>query len=355
VDIVVNSQTLAQELRLVNQAVATKPTLPILARVLINATDDHLSFYATDLEIGFSTTCRARVTDPGRITVPAKHLLDIIEQLPNADVQIVTDRAHVHVRSGAFRSRLQTMTPGDFPVASAVEGEPITLPTVPLQTIIRQVKVAISDNSKYTVNGALLSLTEQVAALVATDGKRLSLATLPYHGRPESVVLPIKTLDALLTMFSEPSVEFSRSERHLFFTAGSRLLTSRTLEREFPKYERIIPRDSDKTATVDRSVLAAALRRVGLTSEQNQATYLEFSEGVLDLSSSSAELGDAVERVPLRYIGESLKVCCNWRFILDFLEVAEGQSVTLSLKDAVSPLLLTDGDNHIAVVMLMRV
>ena len=348
--VVINSQLLAQELRLLNTIAPVKPALPILTNTLITA-NDALTFAATDLEIGFLTTCRAQIVEPGTITLPVKRLLDIIEQT-TGDVQISSEKHHVFIQSGAFKSRLQALQPEDFPTLPTVTGDITTLHTATLQAMIGRVRYAVAEGGKYTVNGALLKLTEQGGALVATDGKRLALTTGLRAGAT-SVIVPAKALDAL-AIFSEPEVAFSQSDRHLFFQAGNRLLISRTLEAQFPAYERILPRDNDKVAVVERAALSAALRRVGLLSEDNKACYLSFSAEGIDLTSSSAEAGDAAERVAAQYEGDPLRVCCSWRYLLDFLEAASGQTVTVSLKDVNSAILLTDGDNYIAVVMAMR-
>lgn len=353
-NITVNSTALAQELRLINHVVSSKPALPILMNVLVRAADA-LQFYATDMEIGFSTSCQAMISEPGEITLPAKKLLDLVEQLPNADVQIVTDKTHVRVLCGAFKSRLQTLNAADYPIVPQIEGQTSTLPTTVLQHMIARVRYAISDRTKYMVNGALLTLTDTVMALVATDGKRLSLVTAAQQNAVASTaIIPTKTLDAITALFSSEQIEFSQSTRHLFFTSGDRVLISRMLDGVFPAYQRIIPRDTDKRATIDRAGLAAALRRVGLIADANQAVYFAFESGGLNITASSAETGDAYEHLAINYDGPALKVCINWEYVLDFLNASTGASVTCDFKEVTTPLLLSDGDSFVNVVMLMR-
>lgn len=362
-NLTVNSQLLAQELRLVNHVLPNKPALPVLANVLLYADADHseLNLYGTDLEVGFSTSCQASVGVSGRVTLPGKKLLELVEQFTDADVTITLDKNHVRVSSGTFKSRLQTFRADDFPQMPSSEGVQTTLGGIAFQSLISHVRYAISERTaKYVIDGALLTLTDSVAgvaALVATDGKRLSLMTMPKGDGPAmSAVLPSKALDALRLQFSgNEDIQFSESHQHLFFTAGDRQLFTRRLEATFPKYDRIIPREHDKKVTINRVALAAALQRVGLVSDTNQATHLYFEPGSLLMQSSSAELGDASEHLPIDYEGTPVKVCLNWTFLRDFLNAAVGQSVVVEFKDSNSPLLLTDGSNFINVVMLMRV
>lgn len=346
-----NTQDLAQELRLLNKVVPSKAMIPVLSHVLLTATDT-LRLSATDLEVALVTSCDATIVEPGTITLPAKKLLEIIEQLPNAEVTITQDR----ISCGTFKSRLQTLDATEFPPLPEAEGSIATLSGASLRRLIDSTSYAVPEtNQKYLLNGALLILTDNVMAMAATDSKRLSHASAPHSGGIlESVTIPTKTLD-ILTSFTSGEIEFSYSERHLFFVARNRLLISRMLEGKFPAYERVIPRDSDKEIIVSRSALTAALKRVCLVSEVNQAVYLTFDAGNMTLASSSAEVGDADEQLAVEYAGAPLKVCVQGRHVLDFLQAASEQTVTIKAKDDRSPLLLEDGENFLNVVLAMRV
>jgi DNA polymerase-3 subunit beta len=270
-------------------------------------------------------------------------------------VILASDKQHVTVKCGGFKSRLQAMPVDDFPRPEPVEGLSSTIDGAALRQLIARTRYAINATaSKHIMQGALLTLAGPTAAMVATDGHRLALATMSRTGADVRVIIPMKTLDVLSGSADIGQLEFTIGEQRLFFQSGERLLVSRTIDSQFPAYERIIPRDSNKKAVIERATLSAAIKRVGLVSEQNQAAYFDFAEGSVDISAASAEVGSADERVPIGYTGEPLKVCCSWRYLLDFLDAASGQIVTLELKDDKRPILLTDGDDHIAVIMLMR-
>jgi DNA polymerase-3 subunit beta len=343
-NITCNATALAAELRLLTKIAPTKPSIPILSHVLLRA-EDQLYLSATDLEVALSTSCSATIHEAGDVALPAHTLLSILEQLPDGDVNI----ANGQITSGGFRSKISALPTVDFPPLPAAEGEATPLPA--LQRLIERVSYAISEKAqKYVMDGALLSLTGNVIAMVATDAKRLSIATASRMPGPDyEVILPSKTLDMLAAQTGE--VAFSRSDRHLFFQYGKRLLISRMLDGKFPNYQRIIPKSNDQTVTVDRAGLAAVLRRVGLVAE---SVYLTFSTNELALTSRSAEIGDADETIAVRYNGPTIKLCVNWKFVLDFLERAVEPSVTIAIKDSKSPLLMTDGADFINVVMVMQ-
>jgi DNA polymerase-3 subunit beta len=349
-NIIVNSQVLAVELRLLNRVVPTKPSIAILGHALLTA-DDQLRSYATDLEVSISTACQANVVEPGRVALPVARFLALVEQFPDADVSITANGQQVVVKCSGFTSKLQSMPVNDFPTQPTVEGEPGTIDAAALKQLITRTRYAVDATaSKFILKGALLKFVGGGAAMVATDGKRLSMATAGWQGPDASIIIPAKALDLLASL---PDGEVALTVgRQLHVTQGTMTMASRTIDGEFPKYERIIPRDNDKAFTVDRAALTSALKRVILVSEDNLATYLSIAPGTMELSSRSAEVGSADEAVAIGYEGVPLKVCVNGGYVLDFLDAAG--DVTISLKDERSAMLLTDGDDHVGVIMLMR-
>jgi len=353
-NVVVNSQHLAAELRLLNKIVPSKPVIPILSHVLFTA-DEELTLYATDLECGLSTQCQARIDQPGSLALPIAKLLAMVEQFSDADVTISLEHKQVMIRCGTFKSRLQSQAVQDFPIQHAIEGETYTLDAMSFNGLINKVRHATSAVAKqHILQGALLKLTESGAAMVATDGTRMVLATTAYAGPELQVVIPTKTMDLLDGHLGAGTVEATIGPRHLFFSLNNRLLTSRTLEGKYPAYERMVPRDNANKVQFERVMLTAALRRVILAAEENSAVYFNFTEGNLELYSASVGVGSADETLPVHYEGPPLKVCMNGKYVLDFLEIATGQTVVLLLKDAMTAALFQDGTNCLSVIMLMR-
>lgn len=351
-----NSQRLAAELRLLNKIVPTKPAIQILSHVLLEADGGGFSLYATDLELGLLTTCPARVHEPGRAALPVAKLLALVEQFPDSDVSIAVLGQFIVIQCGAFKSKLQTSDADDFPDRAVPDGLTNTLDADALRQLIASTRYAVASTSnKYVLRGALLTLSGPVAAMVATDSKRLVLATRPRVGDDAKAIIPSKTLDALTNQGNVGDIEFTVGAKHLFFRANGRLLISRMVEGEFPKYERVIPQSNDKVITVDKDTLAAALRRVSVVaSEENNPVFFQISPGNVELSASAVDVGSADEKIAVEYEGPPLKVCANGNYLLDFLSAAQGQVITLALKDAKTAMLLTDGSDHVAVVMLLK-
>lgn len=352
--VTVNSQRLVVELRLLNRIVPSQPAIAILSHALLEASDD-LSLFATDLEVGLSCTCEATVEAPGRTALPVGKLLDMVEQFPDDDVRIESNGKETLVRCGAFKSKLQAMAADDFPQRPKSDAPPSLFDGRAFRQLIDRTRYAVAATAtKHVLRGALLTVVDKAAAMVATDGKRLALTTMAMEGPDLRVVVPAKTLDALVGQMSDESIELTVGPQHLFFAVDGRTLTSRTFNAEFPRYERIIPRDNDKRIVADRNAFAAALRRVIVAADKNGAVYLDASPGRMEMTSSSAEVGTADEAIDVAYDGSPLKVCINGSFVLDFLNAASGQEVTLTLKDAKSAAMLMDGEDYVGVIMLMR-
>lgn len=353
--LIVNSQLLATELRLLNKVVPSKPTLAILSHALFTADGGTLSLHATDLEISLGTSCPASVQVPGAVALPVTKFLALVEQFSDADVEIVADRHQVLVACGAFKSRLQALPVTDFPVLPALDGAATMLDAAMLRRLIAKTRYAVTSvGSKYVLQGALLTLQGEVAAMVATDSKRLALATMRSDGNELRMLIPVKMLDMLAGQADEGDLEVTIGARHLFFSIGGRLLLSRMIDGEFPKYERIIPQNNDKVVTVDRGAFQAALKRAVLIAEESAAVYLSLTSGLMELSTASAEVGSADEALRVGYAAEPLKICVNGRYALDFLDASTAPTIMIHLKDALGAALFTEGNDHVAVIMLMR-
>lgn len=354
---IVNSQYFAQELRLLDKIISPKTPHAVLKNILFVVTDK-LTMTATDLEVGLKTSCGANLIEPGTVTLPSQKLLSIIEQLPDCDVEITTsEEGHVFLNAGMFKSRIQTLPASEYPTMPEVEGDIISAPLEVLQRLIARTRFAIADKgAKYAVDGALLSVAENKAAMIATNGKSLAMAVTPWNGNTKSnLIIPTKALDVLTTVAGNGNIDISTSDNHLFFTVEHRVLFSRKLEATFPSFQRVIPKANDKIIDVNRAQFAAVLRRVGMMSEEKTlGVVINVSSNLLKASSKSNNMGDAEEELLTNYTGDEVAVQANWKFLIDFLDVAVGDKIQIALKDASSAILLTDGQDFLTVIAPMR-
>jgi DNA polymerase-3 subunit beta len=376
-ELVVRKADLLRELQLFQGIVERKNTIPILANVLIEASDGEVKLLATDLEVGLRSRCDASVAKRGSLTLPAKKLYEIIKALPETDVRIEEDRNGVKVAADRFDSRMQTLPREDFPTLPESTGTVnATLARDVLRQMVGKTQFAITgEDTRYFLNGALFILRPDSMSLVSTDGHRLALVTVPRDagksakGKPGDVkdeevrvILPRKTLLELGRLLSEGDGEilYERGENHLFFNIGGRLLISRMIDGQFPAFERVIPKSNDKRVEFDRDRLTSAVRRVALLSnERSRAVKFQMDNGKVEIASSSPEFGEAKEVVMVDYSAPAVTICFNAQYVLDFLGVVETDSVALEFKDEMSQAVMkpigAEGYDYTYVIMPMRV
>ncbi len=381
-ELTVRRTELLRELQLFQGIVERKNTIPILANVLVEADDgaDVVQLAATDLEVGLRSRCAATVTTGGSLTLPAKKLYEIVRALPDTDVRIIQSEAGtVTVDAANFNSRMQALPRDDFPTIPEPAGtHPKSLPGTPLREMIAKTQFAITgEDTRFFLNGALLLLTDDTMRMVATDGHRLALASAPRESVAEGevggvvpvnegsdegkAILPKKTLWELARLLDDNpgDVTHEHSENHLFFDVGGRQLVSRKIDAQFPAYERVIPTENDKRIEFERDRLTQAIRRVALlSSERSHAIKIHIDAGKVEISSSSPEHGAASETLSVEFEGQALDISFNAQYLIDFLGVANSDSVALEFKDGLSQAVLSpvgaDGCDYTYVIMPMR-
>jgi DNA polymerase-3 subunit beta len=369
-ELVVRKNDLLRELQLFQGIVERKNTIPILANVLMEAKGDQVSFLATDLEVGLRSKCGATVTKAGSLTLPAKKFFEIVKSLPETDIRIADDKGGVKIAADRFDSRLQTLPREDFPTLPEAGGTPTAaLERSAVKEMVAKTQFAITgEDTRYFLNGALFVLKPAEMSLVATDGHRLALVSVTRNGKSKNdadeskAILPKKTLGELGRLLSEGdgNIGYERGENHLFFQIGDRMLISRMIDGQFPAYERVIPKGNDKHIEFERDRLTNAVKRVALLSnERSRAVKIQIDKGKVDVTSSSPDLGEAKETLPVEYSGSPMQICFNAQYVLDFLAAVATDVVSLELKDEVSQAVMkpvgAEGYDYTYVIMPMRV
>ena len=348
-EITVSRQELVKELTATQSVVERKTTIPILSNFLIEADGERLNITATDLDQAIRTSAAVKVKKPGSCTIPARKLYDYIKLLPDGDISIkLLDNHWVQIRSGRSNTKMVGMARANYPQVPEFPTVSVTsIPTVALKTLIARTIFAISnEESRYTLNGALMVLKAESIAMVATDGHRLSFVekqgeTLAGISGEKRVLVPRKALQELQTLLSNTeatAVEFADDEHTLFFRVGHRTLSSRKLSGQFPNYEAVMPRDNTKFAVVRSSELSQAIQRVAqFADERSGAIRLRLEGNELKISSQSTESGESEDTIDTPYASDPIIVGFNSGYILDFLKALgnEGE-VRLEFKDSQS-------------------
>jgi DNA polymerase-3 subunit beta len=348
-EIIVSRQNLVRELTATQSVVERKTTIPILSNFLIEADGDLLNITATDLDQAIRTSTEVKVKKPGACTIPARKLYDYVKLLPEGDISIkLLDNHWVQIRCGRSNTKMVGMARANYPQVPEFPSVAATsITAASLKTLIARTIFAISnEESRYTLNGALLILKAESLAMVATDGHRLSYVEKPNEvlegiSGEKRVLIPRKALQELqqlLSVSDAEKVEFADDEHTLFFRVGHRTLSTRKLSGQFPNFEAVMPRDNTKFAVVRNSELAAGIQRVAqFADERSGAIRMKLEGNELRISSNSAESGESEDTIDTPYSGDPITVGFNSTYILDFLKALgnEGE-VRLEFKDSQS-------------------
>jgi DNA polymerase-3 subunit beta len=348
-EITVTRQNLVKELTATQSVVERKTTIPILSNFLIEAEGDRLNITATDLDQAIRTSAAAKVKKPGACTIPARKLYDYVKLLPEGDISIkLLDNHWVQIRSGRSNTKMVGMARANYPQVPEFPSIAATsISVAALKTLINRTIFAISnEESRYTLNGALLVIKAESLAMVATDGHRLAYVEKPNEilegiSGEKRVLIPRKALQELQQLLSATeveNVEFADDEHTLFFRVGHRTLSTRKLTGQFPNFEAVMPRDNNRFAVVSSSELSAAIQRVAqFADERSGAIRLRLESNELKISANSAETGDSEDTIDTPYSSEPIAVGFNSVYILDFLKALNNEGeVRLEFKDSQS-------------------
>ena len=372
-EISVSRQELLRELTATQSVVERKTTIPILSNFLIEAADDKLTITGTDLDQSMKTSCPAKVKKPGACTIPARKLYDYIKLLGDGDISIKLLENHwIQIRAGRSNTKMVGMARANFPqVPEFPESSVTKIPTASLKNLIAKTIFAISnEESRYTLNGALLVLKAESLTMVATDGHRLSHIeksgeSLANISGEKKTLIPRKALaelQSLLSASDEEYLDFADDEQTLFFRIGHRTLTSRKLTGQFPNFEAVMPRDNNKFVVVRSEDLNSSIQRVAqFADERSGAIKIRVEQNELKISSSSTDSGESEDVIETPYSFDPIVVGFNSAYLLDFLK-ATGNSgeVRLEFKDAQSagqmrPEDGTDDYKYRYIIMPMRI
>ncbi len=345
-------QQLLTYLQMVEHIVNDRSTLPILANVLLQITNNELTLTATDLDVGVQ--CRlplAAPVEPGAVALPARKFTTIVRELPDELVTFEARKNHTAtVNCGPINFRVPGLPPEDFPVLPASEAaDGVALTQAALKRLLTHTAYAMSmEETRFVLNGALICTQKNALVVVATDGRRLAVATAPLPAPSKQTlqaVIPAKAVRELSRLLDGESQEdvsiISLRDNQLAFRFNDVTILTRLIEGQFPVYEKVIPAPSKQTLTCQRIALIDAIRRASLmTTATSQAVVFEVAPNRLVVSKESAELGSAREELDVAYAGEAMTVAFNPEFWLDVLKALGVAEVTIELSGPERPAVL---------------
>ena len=365
--LVCSQAELSASLQLVSRAVASRPTHPVLANVLLtaDAATNRISLTGFDLHLGIQTTLPASVETSGAMTLPARLFGDIISRL-SADSPITLSceegQEQVELTSLSGSYQMRGMSADDFPDLPLVQtGTPIQLdPNALVQGLRATLFASSGDESKQLLTGVHLSLDGEGLECAATDGHRLAVLRLPHlqaetaeaaeeaAGEPFSVTVPARSLRELERLLTgRPSAD----PLSLFCDRGQvvllwadQVLTTRSLEGTYPNYRQLIPASFSRTITLERRAFTASLERVAVLADQHNNVVkmaLDPARGLVTISVDAQDVGSGSEQLPAEMEGEPIEIAFNVRYLLEGLKAIGTDRVRLQCNAPTTPAVLS--------------
>lgn len=339
-------EDLLQALTTASRFVSVRAQLPVLSNVLFNAEKGKLRLSATNLETGISYEIGAKVDEEGKISVPAKMVVELVANTPPGKIEIKENKGGLDFSTGAFSISLAGIPANEFPSVPYEKKErTFSVKRSFLQEVARKISFSASDDeSRPSLNGVLLEAGDKTRA-VATDGFRLSLKefedkALKKQGK-RKLLIPARViieLSKILTKEDEVSVSLLEKEGQVLFSGDSVVLTGRLLEGEFPNYARIIPQKTNHQATVDKEELLRAVRAVAVFArEEASVLRLRLEKNKIVVKAESQQYGKEEVVVDAKTKGGEVEIAFNYRYLLDFLASIDGEEVSFETEGATSP------------------
>ncbi|MCT4565162.1 MAG: DNA polymerase III subunit beta [Maledivibacter sp.] len=359
-----SQKQLSLAVNIVQKAVSTKTTLPILKGIFLEAKDNTLKLVGNDLDIGIENCIETQVFREGSIVISSRLFGDIIRKLPDADVEIeVDEQNNVFIRCENSDFKLVGQPAIEFPELPYVEEEnTYVIGQDLLKNMIRQTIFATSqDETRPILTGALIEIENKDILMVAIDGYRLALRKAYLNADIQNkAVIPSKTLNEINRILgneSEGNVYISFTDKHILFTIDKTRIISRLLEGEFINYDQIIPKEYKSKVKVNTRNLLDSIERASLLAKEGKNNAIKFSikDEIMSVS-SNVEIGSVNEEVNIELEGEDIDIGFNSKYLLEALKVIDSEDIYLEFTTGVSPCVMkpTDNENYIYLVLPVR-
>ncbi|HEX8742739.1 MAG TPA: DNA polymerase III subunit beta [Thermoleophilaceae bacterium] len=365
----IGKERLLSALGVAARGASTRSAIQTLAGVMIRAGDGKVELQATDMELGVRVNVDIAPDRDGVAVVPARLLLDVVRSLPKDEVSLEyrSSQGDVELVSGPARFHLRTLPADEFPNLPEIGDAPVV--RVPAQafveTVGRVARAASRDETRPHLTGVLVSAAEKELRMVATDSYRLSVKETALaealDGKLEANV-PARTLQELSRVAAaegDGQIEIASLEHQVVFRVGAVTLSSRLVEGRFPNYKQLLPETFEHELRVNGAELVEVVRRISLLAQKNAPLRMKFTDGQLEISAQTPDIGEASESLPIPFKGEGLEIGFNPDFLREGLESVDADELILKLISPLRPGLIEsaggdEGGSFLYLVMPIR-
>jgi len=378
--IVCEKENLLKGIRIIETAVSSKATLPILGNFLIETetkagsrSAGKIKMVSTDLEIGLKCYIDAKIIEGGGCTIPAKRFGSLIGELSKDDkIEIKVDKeSHVDIKSGKSHFVLMGTSVEDYPALPEFsEKGAFTIDMELMSEMIKKTIFAVStEETRYSLNGVYFIIEEKQLKMVATDGRRLAyifnnaISETKETNIISKGIVPTKTINEVIKIISliEPvkgkTIKFSINENQIAFQLNDITIVSRLIDGTFPNYEQVIPKKNQIHIEVNRQSLLSATKQMSLfAADKSGAIKYSFGKTGLKLSAVSQGIGSGDVEIEIKSEGQNIETAFNFKYIIDILKNIDEENIIFELNGSIDAVIVrpVGRKNYICVVMPMR-
>lgn len=368
----IEKESLLTNLKIVEKTTVARGIQPVLSNILINAAPDNfITFSATDLDINIVSKTIASVQTPGKITLPAKKLSEIVSRLSNKPVvfSLNEETNIVNISCGNSKFELIGISADEFPqTLNEEELKDKESVEIELNPFIKSIKYTAFSAANYEnrniISGVFCSISKENIEMAATDGNRLTRIVEKItneKGTEISCVIPSKTLQEFLriaSLLNDDKIALIIEKTRIIFKTASMIMSSRLLEGEYPPYKQLIPQNCEKNAEVNREEMISALERVSvMVNERTNIVRFIFGENTLFLKADTPDAGLGEDSISIEYTDEELTIAFNYRYVLDSLKIMESERVKIGLGGSLSATLFkpVSDDDYLCLIMPIQI
>lgn len=362
-------ESLSESLHTALRFTSSRAQLPVLGNIYMSSEKNKLIVSATNLEMSFTTSVGSQVEKEGKITVPGRVIVDLVTNLNPGTLNIEADKERLIISGEENKFNVSGMNVSDFPAIPQTIGKSyVELSNQDLVNALSKVLFAVSgDETRPILTGVLLIFKDKEVHFIATDGFRLSrkkIKVKEVFKKEEKVIIPKNVLGELVRLAKSEDIklEIKKDDKQVVFAFEKAVLASRTIEGEFPDFERIIPKTSSIKIEVDREDFLRAVKLISVFArDSGNVEKIKVIKGALELSAESQLSGSGEEKINAKISGDNtgsdITIAFNFRFLEELLTSVGGETIEIRLTDANSPGVFIDPKepDYLHLIMPVRI
>ena len=369
---IIKKEDLFNCIRIVERATSQKAVQPVLYNILFETLENNkLRLASTDLVLTVITSVDAQILEPGKITLPAKKINEIVSKLGNDLVTFEMEEGSNVVSITCQNSKFDVIgiSANEFPQdIFGYEKEDSKYFNVELNPFLKGIKQAGFASAGYEVSnllsGIVCEFTDGVLEIASTDGNRLARVREKISSdikEQTQLIIPSRTLNEFLKMSSfidEETIQICKDRSSIILKSSNIVTISRLLEGQFPRYNQLIPSESPKKAIVNVLQLISSLERVAvMVNDKTSIVKMNFADNQLTLSADTPDSGKSEDKLNIKYTDEELLIAFNYKFVLDALRTIESEEVIIGLNASLSATVLkpNSDDDFICLIMPVQI